>query len=66
MGKMTFLNFYQKSMGLLPTFFTEKNRKKRFVIKKIYFYFIFIVSFYNKLKIIEKIRKTDFCCKRKK
>lgn len=65
-GKMTFLNFYQKRMGLLPALFTEKKRKKQFVIKIKYFYFIFIVFFYNKRKIIENMRKNDFCSKPKK
>jgi len=51
-GKITFLEFYQKSMGLLPAFFSVKNAKKRIVIKINYFYFIFIVFFYNKRKII--------------
>jgi len=48
-------------MGLLPEKKHEKNRKKRFVIKIKYFYFIFIVFFYNECEIIEKTRKNDFC-----
>jgi len=62
-GKITFLEFYQKSMGLLPEKKHEKNRKKRFVIKIKYFYFIFVVIFYNECEIIEKTRKNDFCRK---
>ena len=63
MGNLTFLEFYQKSMGFLPEKKHEKNSKKRFVIKIIYFYYIFIVFFYNKCEIIEKMRKNDFCRK---
>jgi len=50
-------------MGLLPEKKHEKNAKKRFVIKIIYFYFIFIVIFYNKREKIEKMRKNVFCRK---
>ena len=64
--KLTFLEFYQKSMGLLPEKKHEKNRKKRFVIKIKYFYFIFVVIFYNEHEIIEKPRNNDFCRRRKK
>jgi hypothetical protein len=60
-GKLTFLEFYPKSMGLLPEKKHKKNRKKRFVIKIKYFYFIFIVFFYNECEIIEKTQKNDFC-----
>ena len=63
MGNLTFFEFYQKSMDLLPSLFSVKNAKKRFVIKIFYFYFYFIVNFYNKCEIIEKIRKNDFCRK---
>lgn len=47
-------------MGLLPEKKHEKNRKKRFVIKIKYFYFIFVVFFYNEREIIEKTRKMTF------
>jgi hypothetical protein len=50
-------------MGLLPEKKHEKNAKKRFVIKIIYFYFIFIVIFYNEREINQKTRKKDFCRK---
>jgi len=62
-GNLTFLDFYQKSVGYLPDKKHKKNPKKRIVIKIKYFYFIFIVFFYNNLKIIEKTRKNDFCRK---
>ena len=64
--KLTFLEFNQKSMGLLPEKKHEKNAKFRLVIKIKYFYFIFVVIFYNECEIIEKTRKNDFCRKRKK
>jgi hypothetical protein len=50
-------------MGLLPEKKHEKNAKKRFVIKIIYFYFIFIVFFYNKREINQKNAKNVFCRK---
>jgi hypothetical protein len=50
-------------MGLLPEKKHKKNAKKRFVIKIKYFYFIFVVFFYNEREIIEKTRKNDFCRK---
>jgi hypothetical protein len=59
-GKLTFLEFYQKSMGLLPEKKHKKNTKKRFVIKIKYFYFIFVVFFYNEREIIKKTRKITF------
>jgi hypothetical protein len=59
-GNLTFSEFYQKSMELLPEKKHEKNAKKRFVIKIKYFYFIFIVFFYNECEIIEKTRKMTF------
>jgi len=65
-GKITILKINQKSMKLLPEKKHEKNAKKRFVIKIIYFYFIFVVFFYNDREIIEKIRKNDFYRKPKK
>jgi hypothetical protein len=62
-GNLTFSDFYQKRMGLLPDKKCEKNAKKRLVIKINYFYIIFIVFFYNERETIEKMRKKDFCRK---
>jgi len=53
-------------MGLLPEKKHEKNANFRLVIKIKYFYFIFVVIFYNEHEIIEKPRNNDFCRKRKK
>jgi hypothetical protein len=59
-GKFNFFEFLSKKHGGLPEKKCEKNAKKRFVIKIKYFYFIFIVFFYNECEIIEKTQKMTF------
>ena len=62
-GKFDIFGFLSKMHGGLPEKKCEKNAKKRFVIKIKYFYFIFVVFFYNKCEIIQQNAKNDFCRK---